>query len=121
MQKSTQLWYRELHSRHAPRAVSVEDVQELPGVDPALLHVGELPDVGQAVGGGVCYLEDAVLDLPLCYWGESVREGEREREGGRRRQRESQIYTGFFIDTNTKWSCGRTVHFIDMRSFANCS
>ena len=27
----------------------------------------------------------------------------------------------FFIDTNAKWSYGRTVHFIDMRSFANCS
>ena len=26
-----------------------------------------------------------------------------------------------FIDTNAKWSYGRTVHFIDMRSFANCS
>ena len=27
----------------------------------------------------------------------------------------------FFIDTNAIWSCGRTVHFFDMRSFANCS
>ena len=30
-------------------------------------------------------------------------------------------YRVFFIDTNAKWSYGRTVHFIDMRSFANCS
>ena len=27
----------------------------------------------------------------------------------------------FFIDTKVEWSYGRTVHFIDMRSFANCS
>ena len=27
----------------------------------------------------------------------------------------------FFVDMKAIWSCGRTVHFIDMRSFANCS
>ena len=29
----------------------------------------------------------------------------------------SPTCTGFFIDTKAIWSCGRTVHFIDMRSF----